>query len=564
VRAGPNLASSHSKMQNHPMPSHKKSPVSESSEEERAFLQTRLALFWKVIFFIILFGSGLGVIGAVAKPGPDLLFTLASTANAGFFWWLSRRGERSIRFSRVTEAGGLALNSLISALLGRYLLAGFARDHVIAAAEGVMMADGYVSMLQLYGMATMLAIRAALVPSRPRRTLFVTALFSLPMILATAVLVPAAAGGLAWRALDSPAYRWLPGSLVMMWGFAIIACTVISSVIYGLRAEVREARRLGQYVLERKIGEGGMGEVYRARHGMMRRPTAIKLLRADRAGEINLGRFEREVQLTARLTHPNTITIFDYGRTHDGVFYYAMELLDGATLQRIVAVDGAQSAARVVRILTMVCGALTEAHAIGLIHRDIKPANIMLCTQGGERDVVKLLDFGLVKEFEVDRDVKLTAASIVVGTPQYMAPESILEPDSVDARTDIYAVGAVAYYLLAGVDVFDGKSIVEICSQHLHKEPEPLSARGLAVPAALEAVVLACLSKDPDRRPQSAAELRRQVEACAVQPWDSDRAVAWWREYQSALDVDPGQSAGEAMTIAVDAAYRSAADLPAA
>ena len=232
------------------------------------------------------------------------------------------------------------------------------------------------------------------------------------MILVTTALVPVADGGLAWRALDSGAYPWLPATAAMMWGFAIITCTVISWVIYGLRAEVREARRLGQYVLERKIGEGGMGEVYRARHGMMRRPSAIKLLRPDRAGEVDLRRFEREVQLTARLTHPNTITIFDYGRTHDGVFYYAMELLDGATLQRIVAVDGAQPAGRVVRILAMVCGALTEAHAIGLIHRDIKPANIMLCTQGGERDVVKLLDFGLVKEFEVDRDVTLTGASV--------------------------------------------------------------------------------------------------------------------------------------------------------
>ena len=543
------------------MPSQRPSPVSENSEEERAFLQTRVALFWKVNFFITLLSSGLGAIGAVAQPGVDLMLVLASTANTGILWWLCRRGERSIRFSRLMESGGLMLDSTISALLGRYLLAGFARDHSLVSAEAVMMADGYVSMLPLSGMAMMVAIRAALIPSSPRRTIIVTALFGAPMILVTTLVVPVADGGLAWRALDSGAYPWLPATTVLMWGFAIITCTVISWVIYGLRAEVREARRLGQYVLERKLGEGGMGEVYRARHGMMRRPSAIKLLRADRAGEIDLRRFEREVQQTARLTHPNTITIFDYGRTHDGVFYYAMELLDGATLQRIVSIDGAQPAGRVVRILAMMCGALTEAHGIGLIHRDIKPANIMLCTQGGERDVVKLLDFGLVKEFEVGREVNLTAASTVVGTPKYMAPESILDPDSVDVRTDIYAVGAVAYYLLAGVDVFDGKSIVEVCSQHLHQEPEPLSARGLVIPAELEAIVLACLSKDPDRRPQSAAELRRRVEACPVEPWDSAKALAWWREYQPDLDDDAVQSTAEVMTIAVDGAYRSSTEL---
>jgi serine/threonine-protein kinase len=528
----------------------------ENSEEERAFLQTRVALFWKVIFFIILLGSGLGAIGTVAKPGADLLFTTASCAIAGIFWWLCRRGQRSIRFSRLIESGGLLLNSTVSALLGRYLLVGFARDQSIVSVDGIMVADGFVTMLQLAGMAMMMAIRAALIPSRPRRTIIVTALFGLPAILVATVVVPVGDGGLAWRPLDSRTYPWLPVTTAVIWGFAIITCTVISRVIYGLRAEVREARRLGQYVLERKLGEGGMGEVYRARHGMMRRASAVKLLRADRAGEINLQRFEREVQLTARLTHPNTITIFDYGRTNDGVFYYAMELLDGATLERIVAVSGAQPASRVVRILTMICGALTEAHAIGLIHRDIKPANIMLCTQGGERDVVKLLDFGLVKEFEVDRDVTLTAASIVVGTPKYMAPESIRSPDTVDARTDIYAVGAVAYYLLAGVDVFDGKSIVEVCGQHLHQEPAPLSARGLAISSELESVVLACLHKDPDRRPQSATELRRRIEACSIQTWDSARAVAWWREYQSALDAGEPQSTAEAMTLAVDAAHR--------
>jgi eukaryotic-like serine/threonine-protein kinase len=538
------------------MPSPRSSPVSENSEEGRAFLQARVALFWKVIFFITLLSGGLGAIGAVAKPGVDLFLTLASTSQAGLFWWLSRRGERSIQFSRVMDSGGLVLNAITGALTARYLLVGFARDHSVVSVEATMMVDGYVSMLQLGGMAMMVAIRAALVPSTPRRTIVVSAVFGVPMLFVTTFLVPTPSGGLAWRARDSGAYPWLPATTTMMWGFAVITCTVISWVIYSLRAEVREARRLGQYVLERKLGEGGMGEVYRARHGMMRRPSAVKLLRGDRAGENNLRRFEREVQLTARLTHPNTITIFDYGRTHDGVFYYAMELLDGATLQRIVAVDGAQATGRVARIVSMVCGALTEAHAIGLIHRDIKPANIMLCTQGGERDVVKLLDFGLVKEFEVDREVNLTGASAIVGTPQYMAPESILKPDSVDARTDIYALGAVAYYLLAGVDVFDGKSTVEICSQHLHQEPKPLSARGVAISAELETVVLACLRKDPDGRPQTAAELRRRIEACTVEPWDDSKARTWWSEHKADLDGDTVESTGDARAIAVDAAHR--------
>src|SRR3954468_13788820 len=489
----PYAGGSSSQGKRYPMPHQRPLPVSDDSEEERAFLQTRVALFWKVIFFITLLSSGLGAIGAVTQPGIDFMLVLASTAQAGLFWWLCLQGERSIRFSRLMESCGLLLNSTIGALLGRYFFAGFSRAHSLVSAEGTMMADGYISMLELGGMAMMVAIRAALIPSSPRRTIIVTALFGAPMILVTTVLVPLAGGGLSWRGLESAVYPWLPGGLATIWGFAIITCTVISQVIYGLRAEVRDARRFGQYVLERKLGAGGMGEVYRARHGMMRRPSAIKLLRADRASEIDLGRFEREVQLTSRLTHPNTITIFDYGRTHDGIFYYAMELVDGATLQRIVEVDGAQAPGRVVRILTMACGALAEAHSIGLIHRDIKPANIMLCLQGGERDVVKLLDFGLVKELAVEGDIKLTAASTLTGTPLYMAAESIVDPDSADARTDIYALGAVAYFLLAGHEVFNGKSVVEVCGQHLHRAPDPLSARGVTVPPELEAVVLACI-----------------------------------------------------------------------
>ena len=539
------------------MPDQRPSPLSDHSEEGRAFLQARVALFWKVIFFIILLSTGLGVAGAVATPGIDLLITMASTASAGIFWWLAATGERSIRASRWLDAGGLLVNSRIGVLIGRYLLATFTNDHALATAQAVNMADGYVSMLQLYGMGLMMAIRAALVPSSPRRTALVTAAFAVPMIIVTTLVVPGVDGGLAWRGTGSGALPWLPAGSIMMWGFTIITCAVISRVIYGLRAEVREARRLGQYVIEKKIGGGGMGEVYLARHGMMRRPSAIKLLRADQSGAASLARFEREVQLTARLTHPNTITIFDYGRTHDGVFYYAMELLDGATLQRIVAVNGPQPPGRVVRILSMVCGALAEAHAIGLIHRDIKPANIMLCTQGGERDVVKLLDFGLVKEFEVGRDVNLTGENIVIGTPQYMAPESILNRESVDGRADIYALGSVAYFLLAGTDVFDGKSVVEVCSQHLHQKPAPLSTLGIEVPPALEALVLACLEKDPNLRPQTAVELRQRIEACPVEPWDREAALAWWRMFPTDLHDDEAVlRPSEAHTIAVDAVHR--------
>jgi serine/threonine-protein kinase len=539
------------------MPNQRPFPLSDHGEEGRAFLQGRVALFWKVLFFIILLGSGLGVVGAVASPGVDLLLTIASTLNAGLLWWIASTGERSIRVSRWLDAGGLLINSLIGALIGRYLLATFADDHSLTTTQAVEMADGYVSMLQLDGMGLMMAIRAALVPSSPRRTALVTAAFAVPMITVTALLLPVADGGLQWRGLDSGALPWLPGGSVMMWGFTIITCTVISRVIYGLRAEVREARRLGQYVIEKKIGGGGMGEVYRARHGMMRRPSAIKLLRADQSGAASLARFEREVQLTARLTHPNTITIFDYGRTHDGVFYYAMELLDGATLQRIVAVNGRQPPGRVVRILSMVCGALAEAHAIGLIHRDIKPANIMLCMQGGERDVVKLLDFGLVKEFEVDRSVNLTGANVVLGTPQYMAPESILNRESVDARADIYAVGAVAYFLLAGTDVFDGRSVVEVCSQHLYQQPNSLRQRGVAVSPELDAVVLACLEKDPNLRPQTVVELRQRIEACPVEPWDREAAQTWWRMFPTDVqDDEPVLRPSEVHTIAVDATQR--------
>ena len=519
---------------------------SESTEEARAFLQSRLALYWKFLAVFMLLGSLLALGNAFKSRGDDFFVDLALSAEAGVFWLICRTGQLSIRFLRVLEVVGLAVYFTGASFLPRYTLIGFAQERALTTAKGALFADAYMATLGLVGTMMLVCLRAAFIPSSPRRTLVYTLMIGVPIILTPTFLTPSPDGGLMWRPGDSGTYPWMPVALVMVWGFVTLTCTVISKVMYGLRAEVREARRLGQYVLEHKIGEGGMGEVYRARHGMMRRPTALKLVR-----------FEREVQLTARLTHPNTITIFDYGRTDDGIFYYAMELLDGANLQRIVEVDGPQPEGRVVRILTMACGALAEAHAIGLIHRDIKPANIMLCTQGGERDVVKLLDFGLVKELDVPGDTKVSVANTLTGTPQYMAPESIVEHDAIDARVDIYALGAVAYFLLAGRDVFTGKTIVEVCSQHLHQQPDPLSRRGVAVSAELEAIVLACLEKDPARRPQTATELRARLEACAVEPWDAERARRWWRDHQAALSAASEGSLGEARTIAVDGALRT-------
>jgi serine/threonine protein kinase len=275
-----------------------------------------------------------------------------------------------------------------------------------------------------------------------------------------------------------------------------------------------------------------VGVVYRAHHGMMRRPTAIKLLRPEKAIESNLKRFEREVQLTARLTHPHTITIFDYGRTPEGVFYYAMELLDGASLDRVVQVAGRLGPARVVHVLYEVAGALVEAHESGLIHRDVKPANIILCRQGGLYDFPKVVDFGLVKDLEPVGDAALTRADVIAGTPLYISPEAITSPEAVSPQSDLYSLGAVGYFALTGQNVFQGRTLVEVCSHHLHTKPEPPSKRlSEPVPADLEALVLDCLEKDAARRPAGARELRRRLEACAAfGGWTEEDARAWWEE----------------------------------
>jgi CHASE1-domain containing sensor protein len=306
----------------------------------------------------------------------------------------------------------------------------------------------------------------------------------------------------------------------------------------------RQAEKVGPYRLVARLGHGAMGVVWEARHALLRRPTAVKLLAPGTEGERSLARFEREVQLTAGLTHPSTIAIYDYGRTAEGVFYYAMELLRGINLLQLVASDGPLPPARVVHLLRQACGALAEAHAEGLIHRDIKPANLMICVYGGIPDFLKVLDFGLVKDIgAVERtpegeaagvhgDAALSQDGSLLGTPLYMAPEGMSDPSKVDARADVFALGAVGYFLLAGKSPFPGRTAIEVFAMERQGPPPPLSrVAPNPVPASLDETIRRCLAFRREERPGSVEELDAMLEACAdVPPWKLEDARAWWRD----------------------------------
>jgi serine/threonine-protein kinase len=452
---------------------------------------------------------------------PSFLYHLLA-ATAGVAAWLTcRTGARSGRVIRAAEALALVGTSVAYQLMGWHLPLA-ARPEMI-----VILAITYSFMAW-----------AAFVPSPPRRTLLLSLAVGVPLVVGTYVVYLGAGETLLRGARSDgppPTAAQYAGmfaaSVAVWWTLTTLLATATSSVIYGLRRDVQAARKLGQYTLGEKLGEGGMGVVYRASHAMLRRPTAVKLLPAGKAGEQSVARFEREVQLTAGLTHPNTVTIFDFGRTPEGVFYYAMELLDGASLDVLVELDGAQPPERVLHVLDGVAGALVEAHEIGLVHRDLKPANIILCKQGGLFDVPKVVDFGLVKDLGAV-GVSLTGAATLTGTPLYMSPEAITAPDAMDARGDLYALGAVGYFMATRTHVFPGRSPVEVCGHHLHTQPEPPSTRlGRAFPPDLESLLLDCLEKDPSRRPQTAAELQQRVRECrAFGAWDRERARHWWQE----------------------------------
>jgi len=315
-----------------------------------------------------------------------------------------------------------------------------------------------------------------------------------------------------------------------------------------LQKAILAAKQLGQYSLEEKLGAGGMGTVYKARHAMLHRPTAVKFLSPDQTREDSIARFEREVQLTSQLNHPNTIAIYDYGRTPEGLFYYAMEYLDGINLEDLVRTHGPLPDGRVVWILQQLCGSLVEAHGIGLIHRDIKPSNIVLNERGGIFDFVKLLDFGLVKALDGKKQTALTASGALTGTPLYLSPEAIGNSNSVDARSDLYAVGAVGYFLVTGTSVFEGANVIEIIQHHLQTPPDPPSRRvGFQISEDLERTLLRCLAKTPADRPQSANELAAEISCCSVtSAWTQADAERWWRTFRPQVAPAVGPSAMDA------------------
>jgi serine/threonine-protein kinase len=489
----------------------------DSSEEERAFLQERLTLFSKTL--LVLYAAALAIAWVVlvlvptaAPPRVARAHELAAVGVAalGVVLLVARKKRQSLGLLRL-------LDTTIMTSVGAVIGAG-------AFDAGQTATHGTVPFA--FAGLTVFA-RVFLVPGSARRTAWLASLCIGPPA-AAAVAVAARAP----EALGMPLVVYGTGAAGLAVGTTVLA-TIGTSVIFGLRREVRAARRYGQYTLERKLGEGGMGVVFKARHALLRRPTAIKLLPPHKASPEDVARFEREVQLTSELTHPNTIAIFDYGRSADGVFYYVMEYLDGIDLETLVERDGALPAARVVPILVQICDALDEAHARGVVHRDIKPANVLLCRRGQMPDFVKVVDFGLVKELSTEANV--TAPGTITGTPAYLAPEALTDPEGVGPPSDLYAVGAVAYFLLTGKMVFEGKTILAIVNDHLHTTPVPPSERASGIPRELEALVLACLAKKPAERPASARALADALSTLGLttKDWSKSDAEAWWTRFES-------------------------------
>ena len=443
---------------------------------------------------------------------PDLIALVAATVSMGLYAY-TRRSDRDPR-------GVLDLGLV-------YLVVTAGAIGMVFHWEPMHMSGPIKPEISWVG--AMVLIFAALVPSTPGKT-FVASLIAVSMN-PVSMLIARARGTWPFESPGDALLMHYPDVLLV--GVAV----VISLVVTSLGQQVARARELGSYQLGALLGRGGMGEVYRATHRMLARPAAIKLIRRETIGnrgsaaaQLAIARFRREAEAAANLRSPHTVELYDFGETDDQTLYFVMELLEGMDLETLVRLHGPVPPSRAVHILRQVCASLEEAHVSGLVHRDIKPANIHVGRLGLIDDFVKVLDFGLVKpatEGPVE-DSTATQAGLVLGTPGYMAPEMALG-DSIDGRTDLYALGCVAYYLLTGVRVFEGATTMQVMAQHLHTAPTPPSERVTTpISGEVDRLVLDCLAKRSEDRPATAAELSRRLAALDVEPWTDADAHEWW------------------------------------
>jgi len=486
-----------------------------------------LALLYAFVFFMA------GIFPALLLPGDRARF-LASA----LLWAPGVIGiVVALIVAAVIRRGDIPLPTVMNAGLAFEVVSSYA----IAAAEfgDPQMLETHRGFLGLSWVAIWVVLFTVVVPTSPRRALLAS--------LASVSAVPVVIGLMMASGVTS--LRLSPAEFFfgLVFPYLLVVCMayVGARVVYNLGTEVKRARELGSYTLEQKLGEGGMGEVWRARHRMLARPAAIKLIRPSVAADGRVGvsdeairRFEREAQVIARLRSPHTVELFDFGMADDGGFYYVMELLDGLDADALLRRFGPIPPERAVCLLRQLCHSLSEAHSCGLVHRDIKPANIYLCRYGEEYDFVKVLDFGIVRAIQQAADTRAIATgdNALQGTPAFISPEQALGAD-VDGRADIYATGCLAYWLLTGQLVFTANSAIGMLVQHAETPPTPPSVRTeQPIPRALDDLVLSCLAKDPAHRPQSARELSlRLAELDGASAWTQDRAREWWSTHQPAL-----------------------------
>lgn len=431
------------------------------------------------------------------------------------------------------------------------LPAAFFAAHTVRSLLSSVNEFGNIVPVTMHGWTILIFAHAIFIPNPWRRAASVSVAIALVPLIVSILTA-------ALDARTRQVFLADPSPLIdMTLGLAATAAVAIIGVrtINHLRTEMFEAKQFGRYRLRERLGGGGMGEVFLAEHQLLRRPCAIKIIRPERAGDAKvMARFEREVHATAKLSHWNSVYIYDYGNTADGTLYYVMEYLPGLTLQELITKVGPLQPARIIYLLRQVCSALHEAHGLGLIHRDVKPANIFVSERGGQFDVAKLLDFGLVKPMSgvsgrlTEEQVDLTVEGGFAGSPLYMSPEQALGEETPDPRSDIYSLGAVAYFMLTGKPPFTATHAMRVILQHLNEEPIPPSQAlerkvNWQIPADLEAVVLRCMQKNPENRFASVCELDSALAECVdANNWNYERAHQWWHAHCPKLRPDASES----------------------